>query len=643
MYSEALSKNPLCTRSDLQAAMQELWRPLRPYFELGGAAATLGFNEAFYGAPASMVETFVRPLWGVAALVAGGGKFPDGELVRRILVDGVDPASRRYWGKIGDHDQRTVEMGSLAAALWLAPELLWTPLSRVQRAQVAAWLRQINGRAVWDNNWRFFRVIVNGALRSLGEAADEEKMREDLERLNQFYHGDGWYSDGATSQFDYYIPMAMHLYGLVYARLSPPGSVHAQDFSERARLFAPAFAGWFAPDGSALPIGRSLAYRFAQGSFWGALAFAGVEALPWGVIKHLHLQHLRWWLRQPIFVEGGLLSVGYRYPNQIIAEGYNAPGSPYWATKTFLPLALPETHPFWMAEETKLVVAPIVSQVSRRGLVVCRDEGRGHVFALTNNSIHPARHRHAAQKYAKFVYSTAFAFDTPIGGTAPKFGGADNMLLVSIDGRDWRGREELSDEPAAKHTLRSRWFPWPDVEIETWLAPALPGHVRVHRVKTAQLLWITEGGFPLAKRATMKSSTAGAGAVADNGEAVSAIWDLVGGRKPELITTEPNINLLHPLTVLPALSTEIAIGETWLFTAVAGLPGIDQGAAALGWRDELSVGLSGTPGIWRGEKPIVEIVDTGLVSGASIRTARATAQPSPSFLRRIKAKIESVT
>lgn len=33
-----------------------------------------------------------------------------------------------------------------------------------------------------------------------------------------------------------------------------------------------------------------------------------------------------------------------------MAEGYNAPGSPYWGLKTFLLLAVAETHPFWRAE-----------------------------------------------------------------------------------------------------------------------------------------------------------------------------------------------------------------------------------------------------------------------------------------------------
>src|SRR5207248_7125795 len=128
----------------------------------------------------------------------------------------------------------------------------------------------------------------------------------------------------------------------------------AKRIIERARLFAKDFVHYFNAEGTALPFGRSLTYRFAQGAFWGALAFANVEALPWGVIKGLYLRHLRWWMRQPIFTETGLLTIGYTYPNLVMAESYNSSQSPYWALKAFLPLALPEEHPFWQAEETSL-------------------------------------------------------------------------------------------------------------------------------------------------------------------------------------------------------------------------------------------------------------------------------------------------
>lgn len=43
-------------------------------------------------------------------------------------------------------------------------------------------------------------------------------------------------------------------------------------------------------------------------------------------------------------------TIGYCYPQMYMAERYNAPGSPYWGMKSFLLLALPDDHPFWIAE-----------------------------------------------------------------------------------------------------------------------------------------------------------------------------------------------------------------------------------------------------------------------------------------------------
>lgn len=55
-------------------------------------------------------------------------------------------------------------------------------------------------------------------------------------------------------------------------------------------------------------------------------------------------------MNKDIFTTDGLLSVGYDYQNMVFAEGYNGPGSPYWAFKTFILLAVPKDHPYWQAE-----------------------------------------------------------------------------------------------------------------------------------------------------------------------------------------------------------------------------------------------------------------------------------------------------
>ena len=71
---------------------------------------------------------------------------------------------------------------------------------------------------------------------------------------------------------------------------------------------------WFGARGEALPYGRSLTYRFAQVSFWCALAFANVEVFPWGVIKGIINRHFRWWFSKPIFDSEGKLTLGIPIP-----------------------------------------------------------------------------------------------------------------------------------------------------------------------------------------------------------------------------------------------------------------------------------------------------------------------------------------
>ena len=59
-------------------------------------------------------------------------------------------------------------------------------------------------------------------------------------------------------------------------------------------------------------------------------------------MKGIIVRNLNWWLARPIFDRDGVLTIGYGYPQQYMAEQYNAPGSPYWGLKVFLLLALPD-------------------------------------------------------------------------------------------------------------------------------------------------------------------------------------------------------------------------------------------------------------------------------------------------------------
>ena len=199
-----------------------------------------------------------------------------------------------------------------ALSLALAPRIFWEPLAPISKTSTVSWLSQINQHKIPVSNWQTFRLLVNTALKRLGVSYDPSAIEKALTHLESFYLGDGWYSDGLTQRRDYYVSLAVHFALLIYARLMEPyDPLRAATYRKRAVAFAQDFVYCFTAKGAPLPFGRCLTYRFAQGAFWGALAFADVEALPWGVIKGLYLRHLRHWFRLPIFTSDGLLSLGY--------------------------------------------------------------------------------------------------------------------------------------------------------------------------------------------------------------------------------------------------------------------------------------------------------------------------------------------
>lgn len=114
----------------------------------------------------------------------------------------------------------------------------------------------------------FWLLIVAGLARVEPDTpvADSERYGAELEAL---YLGDGWYRDGPGQRVDHYNGFAFHIYALLLTCLAPQKP--SIDYLDRARLFAPNFAGWFDPDGRGLAYGRSMTFRFAMTAFFGAL------------------------------------------------------------------------------------------------------------------------------------------------------------------------------------------------------------------------------------------------------------------------------------------------------------------------------------------------------------------------------------
>ena len=575
-----IQRNPLKTRQDMIRAAVQLIGPAAARLTPGRARMIAGDGSAHYPEDVAGMEGYSRILWALVPMLMG--RCPEAEpfwaLWKEGLIHGTDPAHEEYWGDIGPYDQRMVEMAVIGTGLCFVPERLWAELTPAQQDHLFMWLDQINRHDMPRNNWRFFRLLVNLGFRRVGRPVDEARMKEDLDLMESRYEGDGWYFDEPT-QRDYYTLWGFHYYSLLYAlAMADADPERCARFTERANLIAPRFACWFDGEGRGLPYGRSLTYRFAQGSYWAAMALAGQtgEGLGWGEVKGLLLRNLRWWLRQPIFDPSGLLTVGYGYPNLCVSEGYNAPGSPYWGLKIFFVLALPEEHPFWQAEETPYTPPRRFLDEHVR-LLLTRDEGNRQVVAYTAGN-HNAAHMHGDEKYEKFAYSTCFGFSAIKGAGTLQQGAFDSMLAVKRAGKDlWHARSGCDSFAFEADRMRFTWSPMEGVTIDTVIAPVGMWHVRKHVIHADCALECAEGAFAVKKdwagarpcdRIASVLSADGRHAAAHGARGTSAIWAIEGYDRGEVIHPECNTSLMHPRTVLPTLRAAIAPGEATLICAV---------------------------------------------------------------------------
>lgn len=578
--------NHLKTRADLAVLLLDIIRPLKKYYSPGCAYLILGQTGVHYGSKSAGMEGFSRILWGLGPLWSQDNRCLTSQLQSEIaqwrqiyqqgFLHGTDPAHHEYWGEVWDYDQKMVEMAAIAITICLAPDVLWKPFNESQQEQIFQWLNQINQKAVHSNNWRFFRILVNLCLRLLGRPWDEECTKQDLDVIEGCYTGEGWYYDGNPGQVYYYIPFAMHFYGLLYAELLKDlEPERSKRLKARAGQFSKDFVYWFADDGSEIPFGRSLTYRFAHSAFFSAMGFAEVPGIGYGVMKHLTLQNIRSWMQKPIFDNAGILTIGYGYPNLFMSERYNACGSPYWSLKAFLLLAMPTEHPFWQAKEQSYPYQPQRYLKSPHMLIT--HDHNNHVQAFVAGQ-HCYNHGAIECKYEKFVYSNQFGFSVSRGNDLAA-GAFDNTVAISAAGENYfRMRSGVDHYEVTEHQLYQRYHIGRQVEIESMIVPCMSWHVRIHKIDTKEAIEVADGGFSIESERNDKSyiryKKEMIRQTADGGAECFAVlpWGISGvvslNGAAELVVPFPNTNLLYPQTILPTVTKRLEAGKHLLVTLV---------------------------------------------------------------------------
>ncbi|MFE7842011.1 DUF2264 domain-containing protein [Streptomyces sp. NPDC057474] len=333
------------TRAHWEAAADSLLAAVEPYATADGALYHLpGDRTSWTGRLSDGLEGYARTL-----LLAA---FRRDEKALARYADGLAAGVSGAWPRIEDRSQPLVEAASIAFALRVTRDLLWDRLDDGVRQRTAAWLADALTAEPWPCNWELFPVTVGGFLEEIGHEPELSRRVIDrrLDRIEQWYVGDGWYTDGDGRKFDYYNGWAMHLYPVLHAWLANDERL-LDLYGDRLSAHLADYARLFGGDGAPLHQGRSLTYRFATTVPLWLGALTGRTPLSPGETRRLASGALRYFLDRGAVDDRGLLSLGWHGPNSAVLQGYSGPASPYWASKGFLGLLLPPDHEVWTATE----------------------------------------------------------------------------------------------------------------------------------------------------------------------------------------------------------------------------------------------------------------------------------------------------
>lgn len=270
----------------------------------------------------------------------------------KSYANGVDPESPDYlhWNI---HSQNLVDAAYLAESFLRCPSL-WQSLDATTQQRYVKEFKSLRTILTPYNNWLLFRTMVEAFLLNVGEEADGYALGVATRKISEWYLSDGFYSDGPEFSLDYYNSYVIHPMFIEVLEIMEPKGLYAPVKKElalrRMQRFNQLIERLISPEGTFPAIGRSATYR--MGAFQSLAMSAWKYGLPEGMTNGQVRHALTTVMKNMFGVEGnfnkeGFLQLGFAGHQPDLADYYTNNGSLYMTSLVFLPLGLPESHPFW--------------------------------------------------------------------------------------------------------------------------------------------------------------------------------------------------------------------------------------------------------------------------------------------------------
>lgn len=311
------------------------------------------------------METFGRLMAGIAPWLTlkdddteeGKMRMELRALALKSYANAVNPDSPDYllWRGEG---QALVDAAYIAESFLRAYDQLWMPLDDITKKRYIEEFRQLRRIDPPYTNWLLFSSTIESFLAKAGADFDLYRVNSAIRKMEEWYTGDGWYSDGPSFAFDYYSSYVFHpmyLETLQAMKDSKHYTRIAYDkFYDRAlkrtQKFSFILERFISPEGTFPVFGRSIPYRMAAMQPLALMAW--YDELPAGVTLSqvrcaLTAVMKRMFAGGRNFNKEGYLTIGFTGSQPNVADWYTNNGSLYMTSLAFLPLGLPASHPFW--------------------------------------------------------------------------------------------------------------------------------------------------------------------------------------------------------------------------------------------------------------------------------------------------------
>jgi hypothetical protein len=354
--------------------------------------------------------------------------------------------------------------------------------------------------------------------------------------VDSWYRGDGWYSDGAGENYDYYVGWAIHFFTLMWCRLDGDRSdpSRAAIYRQRAREYLQQFSFFFAASGAPLYHGRSLTYRLATiAPFWAGSLLDASPLAP-GETRRIASGVLRHFIERDALCDGVLTRGWYREFLPML-QPYSGHGSQYWACQAFLGLLLAPEHPVWSACEQPMPVerGDFTVAMPVPGFLFRGTRCDGMVRAASHRSDHYPLHlssrgylRRTLERgllaarverlrpllavddphYRKLAYSTHAAPEMDNHGHAD----IDSQIALLQEGRSRSRRVRIYPIAVADQFAASYFYPrepYRTERVETVSIARGCAEIRVHHVTSSGGESVRDGGYAIAGEAPPETFT----------------------------------------------------------------------------------------------------------------------------------------